>query len=194
MPSPTSVKQYQGEFTDALVSERIFIGVQPVAGAALITTTTTGGHPTLWNPLGSGVNISIISLELSMLEDGANAPSTLGWYKTSNAGAGAATGAVIPTATLVDPIPALVGSGGKSKVYWSPTTNTFTTAPAYYAPIPYTLFTAASNSAIAPIIAPIFYKGSLGIAPNTALSICSTAATTTVKFVAKITWEEIPRT
>lgn len=192
MAVPALVKAYNGTHTDALTSGRVFIGTMPVAGAALITTTTTGGHPTLWNPQGSGVNIAILNLELALLEDGANAPGTLGWYKTANTGSAAATAAPIATATLVDPIPALAGDTHKSKVYWSPTTNTFTAAPAFYASIPFTLFTVTSGAVVAPILGAIRYDGSLGIAPNTALSLCSTAASTTVKFVAKITWEEVP--
>ena len=191
MAVPVSVIANKGPYTDALVKESVFIGTVGVAGIALITTATTGGHPTLWNPSGSGVNLSIISLELTQV-DGTNAPTAFGWYKTAGAGSAVATGGPIATFTEVAPVAAFVGSPTGSKAKWAPATNTFTVAPAFYAPIPLTLYTAAVNSAIDGVVFKIFYNGALGIAPNAALSICSVAATTTSKFIVAVTWEEVP--
>lgn len=49
-----------------------FFGTSASTGIALIVPATTGGHPTLWNPLGSGKNLSIIRLELSYVSGNAN--------------------------------------------------------------------------------------------------------------------------
>lgn len=178
-------------YANALCNGRVFFGVSAVAGLALITTATTGGHPTLWNPAGSGVNLAIISLELSQI-DGTNAVGSLGWYKTANAGSTFGTGSPIATFTNVAPSPALVGGTGVSKALWAPTTNTFTAAPAYHCNIPLNLWPVTVATALTGAIYQIPYNGAFGIAPSTALSICSIAATTTSKFVVRVTWEEVP--
>jgi len=175
--------------SEALSRGRLFFGTMPVAGAALITTATTGGHPTLWNPAGSGVDLAIVSLELTQV-DGTNAVGGLGWYKTAGAGSAAAVGSPIVTFTNVAPSPALVGGPGVSKALWSPTTNTFTAAPVFHAPIPLSLWPVTVATAISGAIYRIPYDGEFGAAPGNALSICSIAATTTSKFIVKITWEE----
>lgn len=191
MAVPAAVKSYEGPFSDAMLSGRVFFGTNAVAGLALITTATTGGHPTLWNPAGSGVNLSILSLEISQV-DGTNAPTSIGWYVTAAAGSTYGTGAPIATFTNVAPNPALVGSSNKSKALWAPTTNTFTAAPVFHANIPLNLYTCALATAAPGVIWKVDYNGALGIAPSTALSICSVAATTTSKMICKVTWEEIP--
>lgn len=190
MAVPALVKSNVGPYTEALVNGRIFIATVGVAGIALITTATTGGHPTLWNPQGSGVNLSIVSLELTQV-DGTNAPTAMGWYKVASAGSAVATGAPIVTFTEVAPVPGLVGAAITSKAKWAPATNTFTTAPAFYAPIPLTLYTITVATAGVPTTIKIPYSGALGIAPGNSLSICSVAATTTSKFIASITFEEV---
>jgi hypothetical protein len=191
MAVPSLVQQYNGKYTKSMIDGRVFFGTNAVAGLALITTATTGGHPTLWNPSGSGVNLSIISLELSQI-DGTNAVGSLGWYKTANAGSAIGTGAPVATFTNVAPTPALVGGTATSKALWSPTTNTFVAAPVFHLNIGLNLFPVTVSTALTGVIYRINYDGELGIAPSTALSICSIAATTTSKFICKVVWEEIP--
>jgi len=191
MAIPVQMQAAHTLYGQPLVDGRLFMGVSAVAGLALITTATTGGHPTLWNPVGSGVNISIVSLSLSV-KDGTNAFGSLGWYKTANAGAVAATAAPIATFTNVAPSPCLVGSAQTSKVFWSPTTNTFTAAPVYYAPIPINLYPVTVGAVVVGTIWRVVYDGTLGLAPGNALSICSVEATTTSKIISKLLWEEIP--
>ena len=192
MAVPALISQYGAEYTEGLRQGRVFFGTNAVAGLALITTATTGGHPTLWNPAGSEMDISIIRLELSQV-DGTNAPTSLGWYKTANAGSAFGTGAPIATFTNVAPNPALCGGAGVSRAYWAPTTNTFTVAPVFFANIPLTLYTCALATAAAGVVWQIVYNGTIGIAPGNALSICSIAATTTSKMICKVVWEEHPR-
>ena len=187
----TIVSQLHGKYTEAMTRGKVWMATVGVAGIALITTATGGGHPTIWNPLGSGVILSFISLSYNMLS-GTCAPGAVGWYVTTSTGAGAATGAPIVTFTEVAPINALVGFGGTSAAKWSPATNTFTAAPAFYCAADLSTSTYVVTAVTPPVSNIIYYDGALGLYPGTALSLCATMATTTAKFVPRLVWEEIP--
>src|SRR6185436_13284899 len=101
-----------------------YTGVSASTGIALIVPATTGGHPTLWNPTGSGVNVSLVRLRLSYVS-GTNAPTAIEWARTANAGNQIGTGAPVVSFTDVAPSPSLIGGASASKVRWAPTTNTF---------------------------------------------------------------------
>lgn len=186
------VTQLHGPYAEQMVRGKLFIATTVVTGIALITTATTGNHPTIWNPAGSGVNLSIIEVSLMGIAAGTHAPTGIGWYRTASAGSSIATGAPIVTFTEVAPIPCLVGSGITSVAKWAPATCTFTTAPAYYCGIDLTLATYVVTAVVPPWSAVKKYDGMLGIAPGNAMSLCSTATTTTALLVAKIVYEEIP--
>jgi hypothetical protein len=189
----TVINQLHGEYAEQLRRGKIWIATAGVAGLALITSATTGGHPTIFNPAGSGVFLSFISLSLNSMESGSMAPSALGWYATTSAGSGAATGGAILTFTEVAPINALVGFGGTSAAKWAPATNTFTAAPAFYCGADFSLVTLGSaNTASVPFSMVAEYHGKLGLYPGTALSLCSVAATTTNKFIPCLVYEELP--
>jgi hypothetical protein len=185
------VSELHGKYYEQSSRGRAFFGTSASTGIALIVPATTGGHPTLFNPLGSGVNVNIIRLEMSYVS-GTNAPTSIEWAQTANAGAVAATGAPIATFTSVAPVPTLIGSKATSNVQWAPTTNTFTAAPVFVRPTGFSLFTATAASAIDPTVLIATYDGDLGIVPGTALSLCSQAATTTSLFQVSVVWEEIP--
>jgi hypothetical protein len=171
---------------------RTFTGSSAEDGIALITTATTGGHPTLWNPTGSGVNLSLIQLELAWAS-GTQAPGQLEWCVTQNAGVSHATGASVVTATKVDADPCLIGSGANSKAIWSPTTNTFLAAPVFIRSTGIALATAVVTAAgIGAIRLTAKYDGDFVLAPDTAISLCSGNATTTALFVVTLSWEEVP--
>lgn len=184
------VSALHGSFYEQCSRGNVYLGRSASGGIAIIAPAAGGGHPTLWNPLGSGVNLSIIALELSYVS-GTAAPTALEWASTAPAGASAATGAPIATATLVAATNQLVGSGNVAKGLWSPTTNTFTAAPVFFRGIGYGLKsgTAAAVTNGEQII--VRYDGDLVLAPGSALSLCSQAATTTALFQVGVVWEEI---
>jgi hypothetical protein len=185
------VSELHGKYYEQNVRGNVFKGLSASTGIALIVPATTGGHPTLWNPLGSGVVLSICRLMLTYVS-GANAPTALEWASTLGAGAAAATGSPILTATLVAPTPGMVGGSGKSKALWAPTVNTFTAAPLFFEPAGISLDTMVAASTNAPFTITVDYDGLLPIAPGNALSLCSQAATTTALFQVMVVWEEIP--
>lgn len=169
---------------------RLFVATSAQGGIALIQAATTGGHPTLWNPADSGRIISVHSLDLTYVS-GNNAPTALEWDITTRAGSQPATASAILTATRVDVVSAIAGAPIDSKAWWSPTTNTFTAAPAFYRGVGVSLFTGVAATAVAPFQLKVEYQGDLCILPGTALSLCSRASTTTALFQVGIVFEEI---
>jgi len=179
-----------GKYYEQTSRGKVYTGVSASTGIALIVPATTGGHPTLWNPEGSDINVSIIRLELSW-RAGDNAPGALEWAYVLNAGSTHATGAPIATATLVSPV-GILGGAVTNKAKWSPTTNTFTAAPVFLRPTGLSLFTGVAATAVAPFTMRADYDGDLVIGPGNAVCLCSQAATTTATFQVGVTWEEIP--
>lgn len=184
------VSDLHGKYYESARRGRMFIGSSASGGIALIVPATTGGHPTLFNPLGSGRDLSIVRLELSYVS-GNNAPTALEWAVTKNAGSVFGTGSPIVTMTKVAAEPARIGSEGQSVAIWSPTTNTFVAAPVFIRAAGLSLFTGVAATAVAPFPLVRDYDGDLVIAPGTALSLCSQAATTTALFQVTVVWEEI---
>lgn len=187
------VSELHGKYTESMLRGNVFYGATASAGIALIVPATTGNHPTLWNPQGSGVTLSLVRLALSYVS-GNNAPTAIEWASTLTTGSQAATGSPILTFTKVTPSPALVGGTGVSKAYWAPAVNTYTAAPAFIAPTGLSLFTGVAATAVAPFTMIVDYDGHLGVAPGAAISLCTQAATTTALFQVAVFWEEIPIT
>ncbi len=176
-----------------------------VAGTILQVPATgpTTGHPTLWNPSNSGVNIVLRTLSLGYVS-GNNAPGSIEWALVAQAGASIGTGLPIVTFTQVTYgtngatgtyLPTIVGAAAPTpKGLWSPTTNSFTAAPVGLRAAGMSLFTGISSTATTPFTLHIDYDGTLGIAPGNALALCTQMATTTALFQVCITFDEIAAT
>ena len=179
-----------GKYYEAARKGRLFNAASLTAGIALIVSATTGNHPTLWNPLGSRRVLSIRRLDLAYVS-GTNAPGSLAWNITEDAGGQVATGAPILTFTEVAVTNAMAGGPVDSKAKWAPAINTYTAAPAYYRPTSLSLLTGAAATAVAPF--PLFeeYDGNLLIMPGTALSLVTVQATTTSLFRLNVLFEEL---
>lgn len=185
------VTNLHGKYYEQASRQRVYFGSSASTGIALIVPATTGGHPTLWNPSDSGRNLSILKLEMSWVS-GANAPGAIEWAVTKNTGSTIATGAPIATGTRVTPESGLIGGASDPKGVWIPTTNTFTAAPTFLRAAGISLFTGISTTAVAPFMLWRDYNGDFCLAPGTAVSLCSQAATTTALFQVTVTWEEVP--
>ena len=181
-----------GQNYEAARNDRMFAGLSATGGIAIIAAAAGGGHPTLFNPAGSKRVISIKALKLGYVTAGANAPGSLAWNITENAGANIGpAGAAILTATRVAVRNLQVGSAKVGVAYWSPTTNTFTAAPVYHRPIGLSLFTGISTTAVAPFPWRENYDGDNLIMPGTALSLVTVQATTTALFRVCVEFEEV---
>ena len=182
-------QQMNGRFYYAARRNRLYVAASATAGIAIIVAATGGGHPTLFNPMGSGRILSIRRLLLGYVS-GNNAPTSLAWNITTGAGAGAATGAAILTFTDVAPVNAMAGGPLDRKMLWAPVTNTFTAAPAYYRPTNLSLFTGVAATAVAPFTLGEEYDDDLLISEGTALSLVAQATTTTALFRITVLVEE----
>ena len=176
------VQDLNGRFYEQAVRGNVFIYNSVATGIALIVSATTGGHPTIFNPLGSGKNWIPIALYLGYVS-GNNAPGSLALALTESAGAAPATGAPILTGTHVAPVSALLGSGSASVMKWYPTTNTFTAAPTVVLSTGISLFTGVAATAVAPFTLIVPFDGSIILPPGNSLSLVSLQATTTALFV-----------
>src|SRR3990167_8074564 len=136
-----------GKYYDATRNNRMYVAASGTAGIALIVPATTGNHPT---PLGSGRVLSIRKLRLAYVS-GDNAPGTIAWGATTDAGADIGpTGAAILTATKVAVRNAYGGAGVGSVAIWAPAVVTFTAAPTVHRHIGLSLLTGVAATAVAP--------------------------------------------
>jgi hypothetical protein len=166
--------------------------VYTTASQALLLSATTGGHPTVINPVGSGVIFVPTALRISFIS-GTTVIGGVVLGTTLNVGGGAATAAPIATATLVAKKTAAIGGNGSvvGGCLWSPTTNTFAAAPTVDFATGINLGAAAptgSGSYEAKFDASIMYY------PGTAMSVCYTVTTSTALFAISILGLEIPVT
>lgn len=185
----TTFTELHGKYAFANKKARIYTGSSASTGIAIIAPATGGGHPTLFNPSSSTRYVSLVRLELGYVS-GNNAPTCIEWASTLAAGSQAATGAAILTATAANPV-GILGATLDNKAIWSPTTNTFTAAPVFFRSAGLSLFTGVAATAVAPFVLRADYDGDFLLAPGTAISLCTQAATTTAVFQVSVTWEEI---
>lgn len=154
-----------------------------ITGQALLLAATTGGHPTVINPAGSGVLFVPLSLTVSFVS-GTTVIGSVVIGDTLNVAGLPATGGPIPTATLVSPTSGYRGGPGvPTGLLWSPTTNTFTAAPTI------TEATTINLGAAAPTGSGIYqhlWNGMTVYGPGSAMSVCYSVTTSTALFTTTI--------
>lgn len=159
-----------------------------IASQALLLSATTGGHPTVINPTGSGVLFVPTSLKICFTS-GTTVIGSVLLAETLNVTGVPATGGPIPTATLVTAKNAYRGSSYSSSLLWSPTTNTFTAAPTVIAA------TGLNLGAAAPTGTGTYetkFDGSLIFGPGTACSVTYSVTTSTALFHVTLQGLELP--
>jgi hypothetical protein len=183
-----TVRNLGGAYYDNLLNGQMF--VYHIASQALLLTNTTGGHPTVFNPLGSGKLFVPVRLRVCFTSGTATIGSVL-IAETLNAGSSQATASAIATFTKVEPKNALRGSGKVSSMFWSPTTNTFTAAPTVIAA---TGINVAPADPVGGFVADCALDGTLAFAPGTAMSVVYSVTTSTALFHTTILGLELPLT
>lgn len=180
-----------GQFSEHTMRGRMF--VYGISSQALLLSATTGGHPTIWNPAGSGMIFIPQALRLSFIS-GTTVIGGVNWHITLGAGSTVGTGLPIVTFTEVAARNCAVGASGgaarASAMKFAPTTNTFTAAPTFLAATGYNLGAAAPTNGGGPM--PINEDGKIIIYPGAALSLCYTVTTSTALFAISIYGIEIP--
>jgi hypothetical protein len=181
-----------GKYAAVNYRNTLFMGNVPVAGAALLVPATTGLHPTLWNPAGSGYIASLVSISITHISGTITIGCPILAY-TFNAGSAIGTAAPIVTFTSVVPTPCKIGTqSGRSNMLWAPTTCTFVAAPTFLMGLGMGFFPVTDATAALPINCSVDFDGKLMVPPGTALSVCYNVTTSTALFSTSLVWEEIP--
>lgn len=175
------VQESHGKWTEQVSRGNVYHATTLTAGVAIIVAATTGNHPTLWNPTTSGFGAEFIGLKIGRVS-GTDAPGAWYWASTFPAGSAIATGGPIATFTRVAVVNGLIGGAADAVMNWAPAINTYTVAPAFWAPVGVTMFTGTVAAVIAEIQLDIEFDGSIVLGPNAALSLCTQVATSTALY------------
>ena len=171
------VSEAHGKFYEQASRGNMYCALSASGGIALIAVAAN--IPTLWNPLGSGVNLELVRLQLGWVS-GACAPVALNWDFLNPAGATVATGAPIASATFITPVNCLVGAGKVSQAKFAAAAITFTANPAFFMPTGIGIGTGAPT--VVPSIISVDYDGQIVLPPGSALSLVAQAGTTTALY------------
>ncbi len=160
------------------------------AAKALLLSDPTGNVPTVINPPNSGVDFVPLQIRASYVS-GTTVIGGVLISRTLNATA-AATGAAIPTATLVAPVNAYAaGNTAKgSSCLWSPNVNTFTAAPATLAASTISFGAVDPTASGADRLDKL--DGSIVFGPGTAMSLTYSVVSTVSLWIWTIIGIEIP--
>ena len=172
------VTELHGKWYTAAYRGRVFLGQTAAAGTIIPISTTTTFTFLMYNPLGSGVNVELISADV--------AATTTTWV-ASPIQLGLLSGATLPTTvtTTYTSICSLIGGSGVSqvKLYGS----AVSTAMANFFP----LFSVSATSGFAPQLHYDF-DGKIILAPGSMAALVGTAAQSQATANA-FTWAEFPQ-
>lgn len=178
-----------GGYYEAVKRGRVFVGSNAITGLAIPIYSAKANALTLWNPTGNNFDLVLLA-------------TILGHHSTTGlmgvvcygtiipAGANIGTAAPFPTATLADPVNALLGQGMKSTALFSPAVNTTTATPAQLMPF-CSVLPVTSAQTVQPYQVIDYVDGRIVIAPGSAIQLLGSTA---VAIVAQQTfvWEEVP--
>lgn len=160
-----------------------------IASQAILLSATGGGHPTVINPMGSGVLFVPISLTISFIS-GTTVIGAVVIADTLNVAGAPATAGPIVTATLVAAKSAYRGSNYQSQLLWSPTTNSFTAAPTVTEATSINLGAADPTNSGNPH--KHYFDGAAIYGPGSAMSVCYTVTSSVALFAITIKGLEVP--
>lgn len=128
----------RGRYAEQAKAGRVFIQTTTPLGLAIPIYTGTAPRVALWNPLGSNVDVELISIS-AQRASGTTVEFAAGLMRVLNAGAQVATGA--PFTAFADDVPynGQIGSTGASKVR-STSSGTVTTTAGVAGDFFYSLF------------------------------------------------------
>jgi len=172
------VADLHGKWYTAAVRGKVFIGSALIAGVILPVNTTTAPTFTLYNPIGSGVNLELISLDIGWPAAAASVIGTiLGSLSTQTPSAVTAGGVTIA-------VPVGVGAGGaaQAKLY------TAATIVAITSHIPLLNVTSTADVMTA---SHYDFDGRVVLAPGGLITLTSTPAQTAVA-LPSLSWAEFP--
>lgn len=183
------VSELHGKYYYQTRAGNVFIGSTAAAGVVPPIYSNTAQTFALWNPTGSGKNLSLISLRLGIVTVGVVTSDFCMGYQTGAGSAIGAVGAPISAFTAVAPVSALIGGGNTSVAKFAPAAVT-TVAPSF-------LRTCGISSCMAtsPTAANAFwqlgedYDGSLIVPPGVVIFVANNIAGVATWNIT-LTWEE----
>ena len=170
--------ELHGKFYTQAYRGRVFAASTAIAGTAVGTATSTNlTNLTLWNPLGSGVNLELVSIDVNILTT--IGVGGLGLSYATGVGANIGTGAPVISQTAITPVNAFVGASatvaGASAAKVGSTTS-LTTAPALFANLG--VSTQSSTAGTGAYLTRIDMDGKVVVAPGSLITLVAAAATT----------------
>lgn len=170
------VAELHGKWYTAAYRNRVFFGSSLIAGVIIPVNTTTSPTFTLFNPLGSGVNLELISFDLGFPAAAATVVGTILASVATQTPTSVTSGGV----TISSPI----GAGGvaQGKLYTAATITAITTH------LPLFTLTSTADAAIATHYE---FDGKLILAPGGMMTITSTPVQTAVG-LPSLHWAEFP--
>lgn len=170
--------ELHGKFYTSTYRGRTFLGATAAAGTTIPISSTTAPTFTLFNPLGSGVNVELVAADIGIT----NATTVV-----SPILLGIISGLLLaPTGlTALTPINALVGNGAvpQAKLY---SAATLAAAATFF----YPLFSVSAASGAFPLLHYDF-DGKIILAPGSLCFLAGTAAQTSATSNG-VTWSEYP--
>jgi len=161
-------------------------------GIAIPIYSTTAPTMVLWNPIGSGKNLSLQNVVVTYTS-GTATYGSYGLCYLANCGSTVGTGAPFTAFTPVTPVNGLLGGGAQSvaKVSVSATNGLTTTGTWFYTLGSFNLENATTTAHATTVPSFPVAKGVIILAPGTAVYIGATLASVAL-YCQTISWAEVP--
>lgn len=185
------VSELHGKYYTQNVRGGLFIGNQASTGVAAPAVTSTTQQCGLFNPLGSGVNLSLVKLNMDYVSGtGLTAGFVLG-YKTG-CGASIATGSPgITAATTATPLSARLDGAASKAVFMSAGITTAAPALLMELGISQLVITAATTGATT-FKTDYDFDGTVIVPPGSAIFVAGAVASMVSVWGVTLIWEEVP--
>jgi hypothetical protein len=181
-----------GYFPAMTYARKVFIGSTTYAGIAIPAYNATAQVFGLWNPAGSGVDLTLVKLNLAIATQGTQAQSALGLSYLPNTGnAVGASGAPITAFTQTASVPGLVGDAAGVA---APSAGRFTLSATTIAPTFFYNLSLSETAGSTPqgiFWAQHDFDGCVSIAPGTYVGLGGSAAPGST-YQATLIWFETP--
>lgn len=154
----------------------VFNGSTATGGVKPGIVGATAHKYAIWNPLGSGKNIVLLTVEIGYF-DTTSAAGNIGLDYQLGVGSQVASGGAITAATLVAPVNGILGGGNTSIAKFAPATITFAAATTYLMTFGFSqLVTTAATTSQIGWSWTYNFNGKLIIPPGAAIAVSGSAA------------------
>ncbi len=183
------VTELHGKYYTQTRAGNVFIGSTAAGGVVPPIYSNTAQTFALWNPTGSGKNLSLISLRLGLVTVGVVTSNFCLGYSLG-AGSGISATAPISAFTAVTPVNALIGLGTTSVAKFAPGAATVV-APSFLRTCGVTSFEASTPTAENAFFQlGEDYDGSLIVPPGVVIFVANNIAGVATWNIT-LTWEEV---